>query len=108
MFQRYVASVSYGCCKSRSGCCTCYNGCTCMFQVYVPNVSSVFSDVCLQVFHLDVAYVFANVSIVFIRMLQVFHLDVSKVDLVLQQVFHMHISSFTTTISFLFCSSFFN
>jgi hypothetical protein len=28
MFQRYVASVSYGCCKSRSWCYICCNGCT--------------------------------------------------------------------------------
>jgi hypothetical protein len=28
MFQRYVASISYGCCKSRSRCCICFNGCT--------------------------------------------------------------------------------
>jgi hypothetical protein len=30
VFQRYVASVLYGCCKSKSGCCICYNGCTLM------------------------------------------------------------------------------
>jgi hypothetical protein len=41
-FQRYVASVSYGCCKSRSKCCTCCNGCTRMLQAPVLNVSSVF------------------------------------------------------------------
>jgi hypothetical protein len=43
LFQTYVASVLFGCCKSRSGCCV---------------------------------YIYANVSGVFIRMLQVFHLDV--------------------------------
>jgi hypothetical protein len=80
-----------------------------MFEVYVPNVSSRFSDVCLQVFHLDVAYVFTHIKCFqvffasvlyacfeclkcFVRMLQVFHLDISKVDIVLQLVFHMHIS----------------
>jgi hypothetical protein len=53
-----------------------------------------FSYVCLQVFYLDVAYVFASVTdvcskflAVFVRILQVFHLDVSKVDLMLQQVY---------------------
>jgi hypothetical protein len=80
-----------------------------MFEVYVPNVSSRFSDVCLQVFHLDVAYVFTHIKCFqvffasvlyacfeclkcFVRMLQVFHLDVSKVDIVLQLVFQMHVS----------------
>jgi hypothetical protein len=80
-----------------------------MFQIYVPNVLSRFPDVCLQVFHLNVAYVFtrmkcfqvfffSNVSYAcfecfscFVRMLQVFHLDVSKVDLVLLLVFQMHV-----------------
>jgi hypothetical protein len=57
MFQRYVASVSYECSKSRSGCCICYNGYTHMLQVSVPNVSSVFSDVCCKCVYLDVAYV---------------------------------------------------
>jgi hypothetical protein len=38
MFQSYIASVVYWCCKSRSGCCTCYNSYTCMVQVYVLNV----------------------------------------------------------------------
>jgi hypothetical protein len=33
-----------------------------MFQVYVSNVSSHFLDICLQVFHLDVAYVFTNMK----------------------------------------------
>jgi hypothetical protein len=45
MFQRYVASVVYRCCKSRSGCCIYWNGYTHMFQMYVPNVSSGL-DVC--------------------------------------------------------------
>jgi hypothetical protein len=42
IFQKYVASVSYGCCKSRSECCICWNGYTHMLQTSVPNVSSVF------------------------------------------------------------------
>jgi hypothetical protein len=32
IFLRYVASVSDGYCKSRSGCCICCNGCTRMLQ----------------------------------------------------------------------------
>jgi hypothetical protein len=28
IFQRYIASVSYGCCKNKSRCCICCNGCT--------------------------------------------------------------------------------
>ncbi|XP_066311239.1 uncharacterized protein [Miscanthus floridulus] len=38
LFQRYVARVSYGYCKSRLGCCLCCNGCTLMLQTFVPNV----------------------------------------------------------------------
>jgi hypothetical protein len=41
MFQRYVASVLYGCCKSRSGCCICSNGCIRMLQMSISNVSYV-------------------------------------------------------------------
>jgi hypothetical protein len=49
MFQRYVTSVVYRCCKSRSGCSTCCNGYTHIFQVYVPNISFV-PDVCCKCF----------------------------------------------------------
>ena len=49
VFQRYVASVSNGCCKSRSECCICCNRCTRVFQVYVLNVSSG-PDVCCNCF----------------------------------------------------------
>jgi hypothetical protein len=39
VFQMYVGSVSYRCCKIRSGCCTCCNGYShiyfkCMFQIF--------------------------------------------------------------------------
>jgi hypothetical protein len=57
MFQRYVASISYRCCKNRSGYCICCNGYTRMFQASVLNVSSVFSDVCCKSFYLDIVYV---------------------------------------------------
>ena len=94
MFQRYVASVVYRCCKSRSGCCTCCNGYTRMFLVYVPNVSSVLGEcwkcfiwmlhihacckhmfqvfsgvsyVCLRVFYPDVAYVCIGFQMFFRR-----------------------------------------
>jgi hypothetical protein len=99
VFQRYVVSVSYWYCKSRSGCCEsssgCCNGYARMFQVYVPNVLSV-SDVCCKCFHLDVTKVDLNVA--YICMLQVYvssvsvlyiyckcfiwilHMDVLKVD----------------------------
>jgi hypothetical protein len=110
MFQKYAASVLYGCCKSRSGCCICCSGSTRMLSASFPIVSSVFWRM-LQVFYLDVAYVshvcckvlsgcciccndfqeflgvFASVSNIcrkcfscFERMLQVLHLDVAKVD----------------------------
>jgi hypothetical protein len=57
-------------------------GYTCMFQVYVLNVSSI-SDVCCNSFiwmlHIHAC---CNLSFkCFIRMLQVFHLDVAKVNL---------------------------
>jgi hypothetical protein len=67
----HVASVSCGCCKSRSGCCICCNGYTRMLQASVPNISVVSDECCmcfiwvlhmfhtvLQVFHPDVAYFF--------------------------------------------------
>jgi hypothetical protein len=51
MFHKYVASVSYGCCKTRSGCCICCNGCTCMLQVSVLMFRSsvrLYLQVCLS------------------------------------------------------------
>jgi hypothetical protein len=54
MFQRYIASVLYRCCKSKLGCYTCCNG---------------ISSICPKYF------------ICFRRMLQVFHLDDAKVEL---------------------------
>ena len=74
MFQTYVASVSYGCCKSRSGCricCKCLGG---MLQEYVQNVPSV-SHVCCK-YCLDVAYV---PHICCKRMFQMFNLFQSYV-----------------------------
>jgi hypothetical protein len=58
MFQRYVASFSYRCCKSRSRCCTCCNGCTRMLQAPILNVSSYVFTHMMQVFYMDVAYVY--------------------------------------------------
>jgi hypothetical protein len=80
MFHKYVASVSYECCKSRSGCCEnrsrcciCYNGCTRILKASVPNVSYVFSDVsyCNYVY-LDVVYVSHICCKCFIWMLRMF------------------------------------
>jgi hypothetical protein len=51
-----------------------------MFQVYVPNVSSVFSDVCLQVFHQDVAYIFVSVSDVCSKCFSCFRIYVASVS----------------------------
>jgi hypothetical protein len=112
IFQRYVASVSYGCCKSRSRCCICCNGNTCMLQTSVLNVSFIFHVSCKCVY-LDVAYVsyicckrfiwmlhmlavafkcFSGVSNLYCKcfcfrhILQVFHLDVAKVDRVLHML----------------------
>jgi hypothetical protein len=49
MFHRYVVSVPYGCCISRSGCCICCNCCTRMLKASVHNVSSDFFRRMLQV-----------------------------------------------------------
>jgi hypothetical protein len=57
----YVVSVAYHCWKSILECCTCCNGYTHMFQVYVPNVLSIFRCT-LQVFYLDVAKVDLDVA----------------------------------------------
>jgi hypothetical protein len=108
MFHKYVASVSYGCCKSRSRFCICCNGCARMLQSFCFQCFIYFFirmlQVCLSrcyicfthmlhVFHLDVACTFAMAfSSVFRcvsdvcckcfncskRMMQLFHLDVSK------------------------------
>jgi hypothetical protein len=78
-------------------------------QVYLPNVSSCFSDICLQMLHLNIGYVFIHVKCFhvffasvsyacfecfncFVRMLQMFRLDVLKVDMVLQLMFQIHVS----------------
>jgi hypothetical protein len=49
VFHRYVVSVLYRRCKSRSSCCTCCKDLTRMFQVYALNASSV-PDVCCKCF----------------------------------------------------------
>jgi hypothetical protein len=72
MFQTYVTSFSYGCCKSGSGCCICCNGCTRMLQVSVPNVSSIFSDVCCKCVYMDVTYLSHICCKRFICMLRIF------------------------------------
>jgi hypothetical protein len=51
------ASVSDKCCKSRLRCYICCNGCTRMLQASVPNVSSMFSDVCCKCVYPDVVYI---------------------------------------------------
>jgi len=79
MFQRYVASVLYQYCKSRSGCYTCCNSYTRMFQMYVPNLSSI-SDVCCKCFHLDVAKV--DLDVAYKCMLQAYVSCVSGVSYV--------------------------
>ena len=49
LFLTYVASVSYGCCKTRLACCICCMRLSPMFHL--------FSDVCCKCVYLDVAYV---------------------------------------------------
>jgi hypothetical protein len=72
LFQMYVSSVLYECCKSTSGCCIYCNGCIRMLQVSVPSVSSLFFRRMLQV-------CLSGCSIYFTHMLQVFYLDVTFV-----------------------------
>jgi hypothetical protein len=55
IFHRYVVSVVYRCCKSRSRCYTCCNDYKRMFQVYVSKCLICFRRM-LQVFYLDVTY----------------------------------------------------
>jgi hypothetical protein len=80
MVPRYVTCVVYRCWKSRSRCCICCNCCIRMFQVYVPNISSILDEccncVCLHVakVDLDVAYVAIAVYVCFKCMFQIFHL----------------------------------
>jgi hypothetical protein len=73
MFQRYVASVSYGCCKSRSECCIYCK----VFHMYVASVYSkcfICFRCILQVFYLDVAYIAVAIHICCKHMFQIFHL----------------------------------
>jgi hypothetical protein len=44
--------------KVDRGCCICCNSCTHMLQASVPNILSVFSDVCCKCVYLDIAYIF--------------------------------------------------
>jgi hypothetical protein len=102
MFQRFVVSVSYRCCKSRSGCCICCNSCTRMLQTLFPNVSYVFRTYVasvfiwiLHIFHIYVASVLSRCCVC----LQWFS-SVSGVF----QVFQTHISS-VSFVSFLYVAS---
>ena len=53
MFLRYVAGVSYGCCKSRPGCCICYK----VFQRLVASFSEASCKRLFKIFHLFQTYV---------------------------------------------------
>jgi hypothetical protein len=98
VFHKYVASVLDGYCKSKSGCCICCNGCTHMLQASVPNVSSVFSDICCMCVYLDVAYVSHNCCNSFIWMLRRFAMVFKHFSGVFLQIFQKHVSS----VSFVF------
>jgi hypothetical protein len=92
MFQRYVASVSYECCKRRSGRCiyvamsinVCCKRLFQMFHLFFRHKLQVCLSGCcihfthmLQVFHLDIAYACNGFQVFrecFKRILQVFHL----------------------------------
>jgi hypothetical protein len=82
IFQRYVASISYECCKSRSGCCTCYICCKCfrwILQVYCSKCFSHFRRM-LHVFYQGVAHVSHICCKCFIRMLHMFHTYIASVS----------------------------
>jgi hypothetical protein len=53
-----------------------------VFQVYFPNVSSRFPYVCLQVFYLDVSYVFTYMKCFQVFFCKCFHIHVSSVSVV--------------------------
>jgi hypothetical protein len=87
LFRTYVASVSFGCCKSRCGCC-----------IYMQ-VFQVFSYICYMCFIWMFAHVcngytrvfkfflmFYKCFSYFEHMLQVFYLDIAKVDRVLHML----------------------
>jgi hypothetical protein len=87
VFQRYVASVLYWCCKNRSRCCICCNNYTCMFrlfhlfQMYVASVSSVrykIRFVCCIYMH-GCNRMFLSVFGCFKRMFYLFRLDVAYI-----------------------------
>jgi hypothetical protein len=89
MFHRYVATVSYGCCKSRLGRCMCCNGWTVCCKFLFLMFHLFFLDVCHKCGYLDVAYVSHICYKGFIWMLLMFYNGFE----VFLQVFHMHISS---------------
>jgi hypothetical protein len=77
-FQIYVAYVSSGCCKSRSGVALLQWLYTCVASVCFKYFSC-FKRM-LQVFHLDVAYVAVTIHVCckcVLQMFQLFHLDVA-------------------------------
>jgi hypothetical protein len=88
MFHRYVASVSCGFCKSRSGYCICCNGCTYMLQASVLNVSSIFFQRyvayvfiwMLHMFHTYIASVLSGCHVCFTMVFQVFRMYVLNVS----------------------------
>jgi hypothetical protein len=96
MFHWYIASVSYGCYKSKSRCCICCNGCTRMLQGSVPHVLSIFSDICCKCAYLDVTYVSHICCKCFIWMLCMLYKIFKCFFQVFLQVFHMHVSSISS------------
>jgi hypothetical protein len=96
MFLSYITGVSCGCYKRRSRCCISCNGCLHMLRVFVPNVSSIFSEVCCKFVYLDVAYVsyiclqvFYLEVAYFFQWFQVFFWYFCKCFRCIFQVFHM-------------------
>jgi hypothetical protein len=130
VFQMYVASVVYQCCKNRLGCYTCCNGYTRIFQVYVSNVLSILDEYCksftwmlhihvanicfkcFQVFHTYVyeyfiwmLHIFVMVSNIFEAFPRVFQTFVSNGSLAffcMLQLLHLNISTIDRTLHMIY------
>jgi hypothetical protein len=101
-----VSDISEVCCKcfiwmlrSRSECCICCNTYTCILQVSIQDILSVFSEVCCKCVYLDVAYVSHICYKCLIWMLHMFSNDFSSVFMffcyclrLMFQVFHLSLN----------------
>jgi hypothetical protein len=113
LFQRYVASVSYGYCKNRLECCNGYTR-----TEYVTSVCFkcfiYFLDVWCKCFYLDVSYIsylcckcfYLDVAYVFIWMLHTFHTYVASIFISMLHMFHTYVASVFIWMLHMFCNDF--